>query len=384
MKTLRGLRFFESLIGRMETSEFKTTDLYRWIEETNAEFGLTTEHTAMPSIVKRLVSLIDGAVEISIDTEYKGRGRKPSIFRVNRDLALQLLNKDQGNGIKAANPVLEKKLESKSGKKRIYKSFYGILENTYNTKELVVRNLSPEFMKDLDDTKICIMLDRLAMFNLETCQISFRCRNDIRDSMILLDRSYKDLYGAELGACARFKMIPAQQSKPKETDPDYINYIVYRALLHDGKLDIPSVLKLLRGLGYLLDQRELVGILNKSSFQMTNHGELVLARDGAPVVYDPKTKVTIIHARIGMTLDEVRKFIPDSNLVSKITETDGIYSLSVNQSFESMEKLVKLFRTFRGNDMIIGNDDLVSNLKIQVLKQEGLYRRDSILFRLEN
>lgn len=99
--------------------------------------------------------------------------------------------------------------------------------------------------------------------------------------------------------------------------------------------------------------------------------------------HNPKTMKTVIFARIAMPLDEVLKYVSSAKIVSTISDSDAIYSLEIDRTFNSKTNLMKLFRTFRGTDTIFGNEELVNNLNLQIKIADGLYNKNSAIYSIE-
>lgn len=98
--------------------------------------------------------------------------------------------------------------------------------------------------------------------------------------------------------------------------------------------------------------------------------------------YNPKRYKLDTIARIGASIEVVKEFVPGAELLSKITDQDGIYRLVYNRSYRSMLGLQKLYRTFRGSDMIF-DKELVEEIRQQIEIIDGRANKDYIPYVLE-
>ena len=68
--------------------------------------------------------------------------------------------------------------------------------------------------------------------------------------------------------------------------------------------------------------------------------------------FSPRNFKVSTYARIGMTLEEVKKLLPNFEIevVTEFTANDAVYRIEYDKSIHSLKSLCGLFRTFRGQD----------------------------------
>lgn len=86
--------------------------------------------------------------------------------------------------------------------------------------------------------------------------------------------------------------------------------------------------------------------------------------------------------RLGMSLEEVREYFPKTELVSKISDTDGIYKLVYSRSRSDWRTLIGLFRTFRGSDKLL-DEVLEFRLKLEVESEKKIIEISDFAFQIE-
>lgn len=94
-------------------------------------------------------------------------------------------------------------------------------------------------------------------------------------------------------------------------------------------------------------------------------------------------------ARISMSQEEVKKYFENDveiKVESEISEKDNIYSITTNRRLINWKNLIHLYRTFRGVDRILGNQELVEKLEkeIKILEAREFGEIKTQLLRLEN
>lgn len=112
--------------------------------------------------------------------------------------------------------------------------------------------------------------------------------------------------------------------------------------------------------GINVGKNELIDLARREEeLELTSFKDAMILKDGKrsweiiKSKYNPGDLKTEVLARIGMGIEEVKRYFPESILVSKITENDGIYKIVFDKSRRSWKNLVSLYRTFRGNDKIL-------------------------------
>lgn len=94
-------------------------------------------------------------------------------------------------------------------------------------------------------------------------------------------------------------------------------------------------------------------------------------------------------ARISMSVLEVKKYFENDveiEIESEISDRDNIYSITINRKLINWKNLIHLYRTFRGVDKILGNQELVEKLEkeIKILEAREMGEIKAQLLRLEN
>lgn len=97
---------------------------------------------------------------------------------------------------------------------------------------------------------------------------------------------------------------------------------------------------------------------------------------------NPKDFMVSSYARIGMTLEEVQSYLPKSRAVTMISENEGIYELVYDRSVHAEKSLMKLFRTFRGKDMLF-EETLTNRLKENISIEEGSANKNDLAYMIE-
>ena len=85
--------------------------------------------------------------------------------------------------------------------------------------------------------------------------------------------------------------------------------------------------------------------------------------------YSPRNFKESSYVRIGMSLEEVKKLLPESfgvEVVTEITASDAIYKLNYDKSVHSLKGLCRLYRTFRGQDKFL-DDNLTRILQDKIV-----------------
>ena len=138
-----------------------------------------------------------------------------------------------------------------------------------------------------------------------------------------------------------------------------------------------------------VDRMELIKIIKQEPEFSTISGKALAFKDGSDswerIVrkYNPCKESINVFARISITLDQLQTYFPDAEICSKISEGDAIYKIVMDKSQHSYSKLIKLYRTFRGTDMIIGNEELVSDMETQIKIADGLWNGNNKRYQIE-
>ena len=70
-------------------------------------------------------------------------------------------------------------------------------------------------------------------------------------------------------------------------------------------------------------------------------------------------------------------------LSSPISNSDNIYELKINRTRHSLHNLLRLYKTFRGTDMIFGEEDLKGELDREIINSEVAYKKADSLYQIE-
>ena len=390
MKT-RNQDYYISLVEKMGDEIKSTSEVYTLIEKTDAEFGLSCPKNLLSCVMSRFCDILDGALTIVEDTDTKRRGRGvPMLYQVNNvGAAIEKIK-----SMKATKTVKkEKKVKENVDLKSTLEHLYKQLEVAYDAESRTI-TLSQPRMKLLKTNHIETVI--FADWSQEKKNIlRFMNSGDIKKSMLTLDSMYKEKFGSDLGACTKFNIVKVttreKTSELSEVDEKYILWIVMKVISKERNLvEVTSLLKILREqIGVSIDRHTLIDLCKSiESLSISMDKQKIGFGIGAKIdellrTYSPENYKRKIYARIGMRPEEVIQYFPEAIQASKISENDGIYEITVDRTFKSRATLLKLYRTFRGTDMIFGSEDIVDYLKIQMAKADGLYKHDSFLYKLE-
>ena len=100
--------------------------------------------------------------------------------------------------------------------------------------------------------------------------------------------------------------------------------------------------------------------------------------------FHPKNFKYRFLARIGMTKEEISRFIPEDNIkvMSEISECDAVYEITNDHSMHSFKNLCNLYRTFRGKDKIF-SESLEKKIKNEIILVDGKSYEGNLAFDLE-
>lgn len=89
-------------------------------------------------------------------------------------------------------------------------------------------------------------------------------------------------------------------------------------------------------------------------------------------------------ARIGMTKEEISRFISEDNIkvMSEISECDAVYEITNDRSMHSFKSLCNLYRTFRGKDKIF-DERLEKKIKNEIILVDSKSYEGNLAFDLE-
>lgn len=388
----RNQDYYIALVEKMGDEIKSTSEVYELIEKTDAEFGLNCPKNLLSVVMSRFCDLLGGTLAIVDDTDTKRRGRgTPKLYQVNVGAAIERIRSMKATKVvkKETKEKVRETIDLKSTLEHLYKQ----LEIAYDAESRTI-TLSQARIKFLKSIHIETVI--FADWSQEKKNIlRFVNSGELKRSMLTLDSMYKEKFGSDLGACTKFNIVKVttreKASELSEVDEKYILWIVMKVLSGERySVEVTSLLKILREqIGVSIDRHTLVDLCKsveglslsmdkqKVSFKLEAKVEELLR------TYSPENYKTKVYARIGMKPEEVLQYFPEAVLASKISENDGIYEITVDRTFKSRAALLRLYRTFRGTDMIFGSEDIVNYLKVQLAKADGLYKHDSFLYKLE-
>lgn len=88
--------------------------------------------------------------------------------------------------------------------------------------------------------------------------------------------------------------------------------------------------------------------------------------------FSPRNFTRTVIARIGMTMEEISKRMPNNSVkvLSKISDNDFIYELGMDRSIHSLREFSNLYRSFRGSDQIF-DPELVKEIENAIIYSES-------------
>lgn len=88
--------------------------------------------------------------------------------------------------------------------------------------------------------------------------------------------------------------------------------------------------------------------------------------------FSPRNYKKTVIARIGMTEEEVSRLMSNNKirLLSRISENDAIYEITVDKSVHSLKEISNLYRTFRGTDQIF-DEELVKKIENELVYSDS-------------
>lgn len=135
-----------------------------------------------------------------------------------------------------------------------------------------------------------------------------------------------------------------------------------------------------------LTEASLRNIIHQPEFHYNSGSSRVelMSWDLAKDKYSPENQTHVVHARIGMTLEELQTYFPDSKVISEITPMDNIFEIVYNESRIDLYNMMLLVKSFRGTDCLISNRTIV-NKKVDELVKETIKGIKSVdrLYRFE-
>lgn len=437
--------YYSELVNKIGSGIIRSADLYEFIRQNDEKFGRNcTDHSRCTRVTDTLTSILgDKWIEVVKDESVKRIGRSnPRLFslkleRGNENESLNKIKSDirsyflmkEVKSVPKAKSIKEIAVVVPKGKKEkaprtftrpkitMVRRLYDVLVKVCRGgKETVPFSKLSEYMdhRFMSQQVLDTWKNSLAEygFSLDVRVVSIGGNkkaakfSGVKDIIFSLSKKAVEWYGEDLGAekeLGLFGSIAVKTVEPrkvtvtekKEVDQDtgYLIYVIGGILKKHGKaLDYDDLCKVLRDNFAIsttkVDLRKLanevpefdgtIRLNNAIMLKDLDNGWISISEK-----YDPKnTKLSVI-ARIGMTTDEVRKFIPEAEVLSVISDTDAIYRLWYNKSIHSFKNLIRLYRTFRGTDTILGNDTLVERMEREIVILDSAGYANNLAYQIE-
>lgn len=420
-KIRRNIDYYNFLVDTIvETcgkNRVKTRDLYVAVEIADEKFGL--KHTAQDNskVIKRLKNYLGDKIIVTPDTEVKAHGKeKPELLTFKEGVELKI---QEPTKIIKKKPAKSKarKTPSKGMMKNIF-TFYSILMKdgkggyvpftTLSEKlgitinKQVIDNWSKSLKRYLS-TGITYELMPMPKGRAMSVKVL-----NVKTEIFLLATRYKMWFGEELETkeiIGDFKPVKLAPRKALETSTDKAGntkltkdeeYLIYHigGLCHKyrGPIEKATVRKhITETLRFDLGDMDFMGIIKKVpefSIIRTDQERVSLNDEGWEKVqaqYDPKHQERKIYVRVGLAQEKVAEYMGADNvkLSSPISDSDNIYELKINRTRHSLHNLLRLYKTFRGTDMIFGEDDLKGELDREAINSEVAYKKSDTLYQIE-
>lgn len=439
-KLEKEIKYFIRIVEKMkDRGEIPTSILNRIIKDTDKEFGvITVDKFRYFKITQQLEKVLGKNLSIRKDPSAKTRGRQAFVRTYKliseNDEELDLLKSDIVSYFKRSE-VLKTGVggkdegESKERKRRIKKSFLvkfwnllsSLKKEEYSFTEIKnichLGTFNRQVMENWKSTleKVGVDLNVVIIDSGHEKNVRFL---NLKNTMAQTAKAMNRLFPENmvdvtklLGMRSASKVTPATTTivKEKENNSDIdivsdhktysLNYIYYAAggiikLDESRKVEINSLLKYLReGFGVVTTKKDLLDLIRKAEkyFEILNHGDAIKllnwkSWEEIKEKFGPQNFKKELIVRLGMTEDEVKTLVqgPEVSLVSKISDNDGIYCIKYDMSISHRRVLIRLYRTFRGNDMILNDKKLEEELKKESIILEARSYKSDIAYNIEN
>lgn len=163
---------------------------------------------------------------------------------------------------------------------------------------------------------------------------------------------------------------------------------------HESVVNYEVIYKLLKeNFSIKISRNETIELVRKyaSEFlEICNHGaggvklRNTINWDNFLEKFSPRNFKESTYARIGMTLDEVKKLIPnfEVEVVTEFTASDAVYRIEYDKSIHSLKSLCGLFRTFRGQDKFF-DESLTKILKDEIVYVDSRSYAGNLSYEIE-
>ncbi len=235
----------------------------------------------------------------------------------------------------------------------------------------------------------------------ETEVVISDCPSLIRDIGI----KYKNWFGVDLKADEVLKIttsIPVEkvlvQPKLKTELPFPVAYTIFAiggiCKKQSSVVNYETIYKILKdNFSIRVSRNEVIEIVRKNAskyLEVCNHGAGgIKFRDindweKFNEEFGPRNFKESTYVRLGMTLEEVRKILPnfEIEIVTEFTASDAVYQINYDKSIHSLRSLCNLYRTFRGKDKFF-EDNLTKLIQNEIVYVDSRSYVGNIAFEIE-
>lgn len=427
----RKVRYFVKLVESVGKKVVPTTELYKIIKDTDKEFGYSSNYDGRcTNVTAEFIQVLGDKLEVVVDNGTKAPGRmiprwfsiKGSVEEAKKDVILYFNKKEAERVRKMKSSETKHKGATKPFIKRFWKFLIAVKKEGTDI-------MTFQRMKELSG---------LSIFNnntieawkasLKTVGIDFEfvvksgggnkvqligLNNTIIQTAEVLEKAFpgetfdsKEVLG--LGKMKRINPAPTsftkievvEREKPKsekETEEAGIMFAVGGVIKSNGgtRVDIDVLVRCLRDAFKInTSKNEVTTVLKKREdlFDIIGFGQSVkLINNDASwaeikMKYGPQNFKKDFLVRLGMSLEEIKTRVPEMEveLISKISEFDGIYRIIYDYSAHHKKQLVRLYRTFRQNDKILDDKVLEDLLRREIEVIDGRSYKDDLKYNIEN
>ena len=442
MEKIKQVEYFTKLVDSIGTSIVNTKTLHKIISEVDNEFGYNIggSNKCRPSrVTNKLVEILgDSWIEIVKDETAKKVGKgNPRLFslklrtgfeREDMESIRQVFIKYYTSRITSekADKTEHKEPKEKSLTRRYSKPRENMVKTIYNLlvkvnksgrtivpfseiSDMVGRYFSQQVLDNWKNSLLTfgVNLDAKTFTSPESGKQKCVRFNLIRNTILLLSNKSKEWYGKDLGAEKELgldKKMPIKPLKPdnikltshaEELDQNtkYTIYAIGGILkLHGKAVGYDVVCRdLSENFGIMLTKTDLRKLANEvpefdgtisfnNAIKLT---DLIKSWDSICEKYNPRDIKQTVIARINMSHAEVCKFIPETEVLSVISDTDAIYRITYDRSIRSFKDLIRLYRTFRGTDKILDNDSLVEKIEREIVILDSVGYSNKMAYQIE-
>lgn len=435
------IEYFTRVVEKIGQKVVPTSELYEIFVEVDKEMGIVKKDKSRCSkLTTELMEVLgEKDLEVVVDTKPIGEPGR----RIPRWFSLKIKDISELNIIKGdiIGYFEKKSMESRRKMKLASRKKKGtskvLLKRIWNFLLKVRKEKSDEIpLERLREISGCKVFNSKTLSNwqnakalkAEDVKIEVKISGSIRDRKVKFvnlestifqmyklmrlkfpDETFTWVDGGDTGR----KLIPIPP-KPVESDVRKVDnsskrttingdvneaYVIYAAggvIKENGGIRVYSdvlATRLREDFGISIVKKELISILKKEEkyFDILGYGDSVKLKDDScwveiKDIYGPQNYFRNFLVRLGMSTEEILQVAPDLKveLVSRISDFDGIYKITYNRTMHHRKELVKLFRTFRQNDKILDDTDLENDLQREVDIIDARSHKDNFAYRIEN